>query len=453
MELNVSTPNFTAISQAIDWALIKNPFIAPRQFYNIMARYDSYALTYNTLVRELRKDGQAAQTLKSGHRAMFQDFVNQIKGQMERQRRLFADTPNFLQLNPCKPYALSTNRAEIKRRTGKDGSTAWRNIQRLHEAGIIILKENHGTRSNFELHMNPVFLLISDHSATTDAPVDFLQLASENRPSPEVLRAECTPFKKGKNSSNNKTIDVDNEYLKGIAHPGNGFTSLSRTDRNIDENTGELGAVGVDNQGHSSKTSSGAEEKERKPGGAAQTLEQQIAKARMLYAQWLVQYMQHVIFPNHKHYKAAILGATEYAEIYFHGCKTSQEFSNRQVMLLWRVDAAAKWAKRSGFDFSNIYLQSYLDMNNKTSGFVNTEKWWKSHVAKKAKEDQIRKHKSDYKKLSEAISRIDAVYLTRDLPLTAKEFGVAEQYVGKIIPYMLPKFYELTKYIRYDWYS
>ncbi len=453
MELNVSTPVFFSLSSATGSTLVKNPFIAPRQFHSIMARYDSYAHTLNGLVRELRREGQRRQTLKSGHRALFQDIVNQIKGQMERHRRLFADTPHFLQLNPLRPYVLTTNRAEIKRRTGKDGSTAWRNLERLQEAGVIVMKVNHGTRANFEIHINPVFLLISDYAAETDAPFDFLQLTTENQASPADLRAKCTPFEKSKNPSNNEIIDVDNANLKGIAHPGNGVTSLTRTDRNTDRNTGEHGTAGDDVQGHSSKVQAGTAEKEQVPAAPAPTNEERIAHVRRLYATWLVQYMQHVLFPNHRHYKAAIASATEYAEVYFTSCRTSQEFSHRQAMLMWRVDAAARWARRASFSFANIFLPTYLDLNNRTSGFVNTEKWWKAHLAKKAKEEKQRRYKSDTRKLSDTINRLDSTYLRGSLSQTVKEFLLAEQYVQKVIPHLLPEFYERTKYIRYDWYS
>lgn len=453
MELNVSTPFFGAFSHSPSLSFVKNPYISPRHFYSIMARYDSFAHTMNGLVRELRRDGQRVQTLKSGHRAMFQDIVNQIKGQMDRHRRLFADTPQFLQYSPFKPYVLTTNRAEIRRRTGKDGSTAWRNLQRLHEAGIIVLKVNHGTRANFELHINPAFLLISDYAAETDAPVDFLQLTSEKHDTPAPLRAKCTPFKKSKNSFNNEIMDVDTEQLNGIAHPGDGVTSLPRTHKNTNRNTGECGAGSCEMQGHSPKSSFANDEKEQVPGGAENSPEQQIAKARRLYATWLVQYMLQILFPNHTHYKAAIHSATDYAEHYFTGCRSSKEFSNRQVMLMWRVDAVAKWATRTKFSFANIFLPTYLDLNNKTCGFVNTEKWWKAYVEKKAKDEKKRKFKSDSRKLSDKINALDAVYLVGNLPQTVKEFLLAEQYVQKNIPHRLSDFYERTKYIRYDWYS
>ena len=426
------------------------PYIHPKAFHKIMERFDTYASAYNSLANEMRQQGaNHAQTLKSTHRALFQALVNIVKGKLEWKRKMFQGNNVIdLSIDANEPYILLTNNKEIGRRTGKDASTVYRNIQRLMDAGIILAKIGHGTRADYELHINPTFLLIDDYMQS--------QNAHEIEAAERGLAAKCKPIKNNKNILNNIIIPVNAVDKSGVGLAPNHLQENrqeqlqehGRTSKLLDE-------VQHENQSFSAKTQEKQEQET-----PAERYEKRLAKVeevKKLMATWFIQYMLQMLFPTHKHYKGAVLNALEYAaEVYYTGCKTVTELNNRQSVLLWRVDAAARWAKRTNFNFDNIYITTYLDINNRKSGFVNTLKWWKKHKDYQNKKRKLaidKKRKTDMQKLSAVINKLDAIYLQGNTKEVVKEYIRAESYMKRNIPHLANDFYHATTYIRENWYN
>lgn len=435
-----------------------------------MERFDTYCTVYNSAINQMRGEVSPSerhkyQTIKSVHRALFEDMVNQVKGQMNKFRGIFNGNSEFLGVNPCLPYILHTNRVVIGKRTGKDGATVWRNIQRLIEAGVIVRKVNHGPRSNFELHINPVFLLISDMENPENAPIELtgndFAMDTENGLFQGVSRAKCTPIEKDLNTFNNKINHVDTE-LEGVAS-NNQSGALLGTDMSIYLTKGKLSDFSSNgspkNEKNAQKIEGGGRCEVSKSLTYAEKLQKQdeaIARRIQLYSQWLVQLLIKTLFPNHKHFAGTIDKAVEFAAIYFTGCKTQVEFDNRMNCLMWRVDAAARWVKRTGFKFDNIFVHTYLDVNNKTSGFVNTAKWWKMYKERERKKEtaaNIKRLKSDRQKLMQAVNILDEAYLNLPTSKLVAKYREQEAYVKRNVPHLLPDFYKITDYVRKDRYQ
>lgn len=456
----ITTPLF-AEKNELTTGSVRIPFIANGSFRRIMERFDAFTEVYNKAVNTMRSEAEPKQrikyqTIKSVHRALFEDLVNQVKGQMAKQRHTFEDNERFLSINPCNPYVLSTNRVIIGKRTGKDGATVWRNIQRLIDAGVIVHKVNHGSRANFELHINPAFLLISDATNTDYVPIELSNNDCENTLFGAVLLAKCTPKEKDLNILNNIINDVENPHLEGVAS-----NPCTRADKSIYKSKGKLSDFDL--------IATNEEKKKPKNGGGEccevakavtyaekmQKNEENIARRIELYSQWLVQLLIKTIFPNHKHFQGAIDKAYEFAAIYFTGCKTAVEFDNRMTCLMWRVDAAARWINRTNYKMNNQFVHTYLDPGNKTTGFSNTLKWWNQHKTRERKREEVakaKKIKTDRMKLMQAVAIVDNAYINLSPSKLVAVYKEQEGYVKRNIPYLLPDFYSITEYVRNNRY-
>lgn len=403
-----------------------------RNFKGVMERYDSFAQSFNAIVREQRHQGdKTAQTLKSTHRSLFQDIVNQIMGQLRKVRSTFRDNPDLTQLDASQPFILSTNLVRTMKRTGKNKATVFRNLNRLIRAGVIMEKVNHGTRANFELYINPSFLLITDDLRT-----------SPDASTAPPLYANCNPIERHKNFVIDTIIpvnDVENSNMKGVCCAD----LLNETQTNIYTNTGELGEIDADTKAHSPKKGNSGEEShaqnELRPSLQSESLQNQ----RKLHANWFIAYMIKTLFPNHKHYPNALENAREYAaRVYLAECRTNKDFERAMACLLWRVDAAKRWSQRTGFSFENIYITAYLDVENKRSGFTNTQRWWKEHRQRQRRKEALHRRKTDLQKLQIQLRKLHE-------NLSVHTYFQAEQYVQKNIPHLLEQFYKATESIRY----
>lgn len=391
------------------------PTINGANFAEIMAYYDAYAANYNDTARQMRASGHNAQTLKSTHRALFADIVTQIKGQLNYFLASFADAPYLTEINDSKPFVLFTNNVRIGERTGKDKATIWRNLNRLTEAGVIVRQVSHGTRHDYELHINPDFLRFTDMAVSTQT------LASR-----ATLVAECRPIDNNKNNFKNTIMPVDNSD-RNTAREQNATGTFTGTER--------CSATGKASQVQESRAAA----------PKLSTMEQN----RRIYACWLVDYMLKILFPNHKHYPAAIENARIYAQKYFDGCATQAQFAARQRHLQWRVDAAARYIQRKRFDFSNIYITDYLDTDNHRCGFTVTKQWAEKAMSYEKMHTQAtenRRHKTDLQKLQAELRKLHQRYLQPDF--SVKDYIIAESYVTRNIPELHQLFYDETAYIR-----
>ena len=133
---------------------------------------------------------------------------------------MFKDTPELRLLEDSEVIVLSTNREAlswVENTLQINGNTVYRQLLRLIEAGVISKKVNHGSQMNFELFINPDFLLIRD-LITPDYKPTSKYLDTKNPKKEAFLNTTFTPehLTPEKEHSNNLNISVDNVILPTV---------------------------------------------------------------------------------------------------------------------------------------------------------------------------------------------------------------------------------------------
>ena len=459
--------------------MIQQPYINLRAHLGeMLRRYDEYTSGYNAYIEEQRKDiyakyveAQAAtdeqlepqygefQTLKPTHRAIFKDLI------MELGKRMLQNINNYEKVqaeqgkagmiipalrNPmCGDgfFVCSTNRYQLSKHSTKEESTIYRNIRRLMDAGIIREKVGHGQKSNFELHINADFLVVSDKSDPTYNP---LQNSAENA----AQRAFSVLGKFAKCKEDNILQEqLINKIYSATLDKVN-FPEADQTDSanaqngKIGENKPEIPAENSTESEHSiptTRTFTGTEvnatansqKRTFKPTGGLADLqnlknergidnvrvfakrepEQWHAFHRLSHAAYFVDYLIEriynrrgvVIIPE------ARIKAIEYAEQYyfpnplpthdkistgFRPCETLDQYSSRLAQLKWCIDAANRFAAKNNAYF--VLINKYIDLEN-ANGLKTTFQWLEK--AKKNDQDKTKhlKNIADLRKLHEQI--------------------------------------------------
>lgn len=232
-----------------DKYIISEPYIDPKDFFLHATVFETYMEAYNTEARERRKNGEKVQLLRGTHRETFFALVRMYSKQLKSDAMVFSDTPELMAKTIETLNHLYTNRLDYYNETRKDGSTFYRHLQRFLELGIITQKIWHGTRSNFELVLNPDFFLVRDAKNKAYRPESqWLQ----NALSQSGFNAKCTLLTISEmNKLKKEIMDVNNVDKESSINE----QSIREQDTNIETVKGEcLDNAGI-NQQHSSKTS------------------------------------------------------------------------------------------------------------------------------------------------------------------------------------------------------
>lgn len=397
--------------------LLQRPYINVNKHMTAMfKRFDARADEQARFIKATRDEflNNHWQPLKAAHRGLYADLIHLVKLAMNNRLTLMGKDTEYIPIfahDPEQPFSLFTNREELAKRSRKSESAIHRQLLRLEEAGIIMMRKFHGVNRNFELLINPEFIIISDLANLEFDPLLSKPENTQNKASKRGLRAKCSPYTNLQEPDNNKIMAVDSQEgaLRAEATPqtpqGAFFgipacrnnTTGDKTNINSNGNIGEntlsrdeclsffYRNSGVQTQvkewNKQGKTTLSLSDRiipPVAPAPHAEIIGKQHHKNTLLYTDWLIKYAISKLFSSHTHYRPAIAAAFEMvAAHYWNRCITSQDFENSFTIYRWRIDAAARYAARTNFNLSNIYLTTYFDPNNMNGcSFARTRSWY-----------------------------------------------------------------------------
>jgi len=459
--------------------MLELPYINSRaHLATMMLNYDVFAGTYNAAIKAKRAadpdNASDFQTLKPTHRALYKDLVFEIGKKMLQHIKNYqtintqqGNTGTFKLLsNPiCGDgiFVCSTNRYQLSKHNGKENSTIYRNILRLMEAGIITEKIGHGKKSNFELHINADFLIISDHANPAYNPLENVENDQKTAPAgsfaPGGKIAVCKEKKNVQEHLINKIYSAtagEGQFSKDqVSHVGKigedkpEIPAVNSTGSEIQPITGTL-------TGTTDMSTPALQTPFKPTGGRADVHNMLAAKGvdyvkvftkkdpkqwhafhRLSHAAYFVDYTIQAIYSKRgvEIFPPARIAAIEYAEKYyfpnpletdvktiFRPCETLDQYANRLDQLKWCVDAANRYAAKNNAYF--VLISKYIDIQNE-NGLKRTFTWWSN--AKKNFEDKA-KHLKNIKEMKMLHEKV------RELAEGRTTLMEAENYVESNIP-------------------
>lgn len=137
-------------------------------FHTQRQLYEEWIALYNENIRHIRHERKKLgyhpkyQLIKSAHLNFIHEVTRCIIEQLREENKTWA-YEGGVRLNPNAPYTLWINNTKLAARQNHSSyRTVWNHIQRLLDLNFILEKRFHGTRSDFELDINPEFLLFFD---------------------------------------------------------------------------------------------------------------------------------------------------------------------------------------------------------------------------------------------------------------------------------------------------
>lgn len=153
--------------------VIHKPFI---DFHRQRQLYEDWMEHHNARVKEVRQQNKGKQLptkyqlIKSNQLMFIYELTRLMIRQLSEENLTWA-SEGGMKLNPNVPYVLWTNNRELADQLGyRAEKTVWNHIERLKDLGFIVGKKNHGARSNYELHINPEFLVFFDEENPEKVP-------------------------------------------------------------------------------------------------------------------------------------------------------------------------------------------------------------------------------------------------------------------------------------------
>lgn len=325
---------------------------------------------YHQFAGEYNKDKPLGQQLRPQHSKMYARILTLMARHYYKRNELFKETPDFRQIDDSKPQELSTNRKAlswVEKTIQINGNTVYRQLLRLMDAGVIADKINHGSQMNFELLINPDFLLIKD-LINPDYHPESKYLENENTALKTSLNTSFTPehLTLEKELSNNLNIDVDKETLPAVR-----VEPVKEQERTKKKN------LGKEHWGISkSKTSNPNKIDERSQQLIRQwkEKEQQVAPAREPKlreyqkgaARWFFWYAINQLFEGRSINTAHLENTLAYAEQnYFTSCLSLKAIEHTRRIFQWRIDKAKRNIERHNINMQWIFPGQYLDINRK----------------------------------------------------------------------------------------
>lgn len=429
--------------------LLQNPFIATEKKY-----FAEYIQLWNNFIAEynLDADGESkplSKQLRGPHMQTYFQLVHIARKSVNRDNRYLSKT-GLNVINPQEAYSIRTTRGNLSRALGMSTDTAHRYLTRLEQAGVVTRK-GHGTRSPFELFINPDFLLIYDYQQENYLPGS-KYFRSENCENQTPLHANCTHIPLcTKEHSNNIIMPVDNSTDKNL--------SCVLSDLQNEHHRGSLPApIVLNNERNIRKqlkpiekskpiceglppVSAELEQKKEKSCAKKEKAEVDLQRLRKSFAARLYAIMIDLLFKNHSIYEAEKDNAILYIERYYMSQITSKRQAEQTLnQYRWRTEMAASYIRRRNYNFSNIYPCAYLDINNKT-GFSATKKWAKvsENEARRKRIARVANHKKliDTDKLDKIIEQFN------ERP-NLGTYKTCQTYVKKNIPHLFQEFIAAT---------
>ncbi len=405
--------------------LLYKPYIAVNHQYSII--WDRFTELYN-------EDKPKGEHLRTPHFDLFYLLVRllskQIKKDNETLRKDF-DNP----LNPNEPYPFYTNSAYLARlRRYASKKTIYNQLNRLQDAGVIT-KKGHGSYRNFEVIINPAFLLISDYAAPEYAPAapEFFKSGNQivakeqSKTLPMYLLLTDDPL--------NKKINAVETVEKKAAFLPSGET-VNETgvpfNRYPAEHNQSPAAAGKE------KEKKVAPKKEKESPAAKKWAGTHFSKdwwVNMFVEQFYAMLITY-IFSKHDIWEIEEQRTKERITEWFSGIKNPKQGVDWMNQAEWRMKAAARFYKAHNYDISNIFPDRYIDPENEY-GFARTAKWWEKHRRNRLrKEQELIKHRQNLEKHLKLQEKVKEYAQKMDIHTYRK----CEEYVKTIIPELMPQF-------------
>ena len=456
--------------------MLQLPYINTRaHLAKMMDNYDLFAQGYNHTIEEQRaanpKTKEAYQTLKPTHRALYKDLILEMGKKMlqhiKNYNRINAEQGNagtfaLLSSGICGDgvFICSTNRYQLSKHNAKELSTIYRNIKRLMEAGLISRKVGHGTKKNFELHINADFLIVSDYANNAYNPL-------ESAPTKDFSLlgkiAKCKEKKNVQEHLINKiySAPLDKDNFSDETQSKNPPVAHGKIGEVAPAAINSIGSVLAPTSGTVTGTrelqTAGPQSKTRQePGGRAGVQRMIQAKGidfvqafvkkdpaqwhgfhRLSHAAYFVDYLIQAIYAKRgvEIFPATRIVAIEYVEKFyfpnplekdvktiFQPCQTIDQYAFRLEQLKWCVDAANRYAAKNGAYF--VLISKYLDITNE-NGLKRTFGWWKNKTQNEADKALHLKNIKEMKQLHQ---------ITREVAEGKTTLMEAENYVENVIP-------------------
>ena len=428
--------------------------------YNIDLRKTfKVATIYSDLYNE--RQPNTSLKIKSTADKLLIYLFKQCRSQIDRDYQNYKN----ITIDTNESFVLYTNTTRIAKHLRISKNTVRNNIKRLINAGFIKSKTLHGRFKDYELHINPVFLFIYsvDNPKIRNFSHDFeiavnqafknneTQILSQYILSQELLNNILITV-----SGVDKSNDVINESktqeqqelikdkinnlakqigtLQQLNKSKNFFPDLTsaNTDKNFvtSKNKSSISiSTGVPEQ--KKEKSSAKKEKKTGPEQQAKNFEQY----KKQIAIWIVSYAIALLWKGRTIFASEFEQTVDYVyRIYLNSSTTYKRLDQRKAEFKWRLEAAHRYTQRKDFTIS-VYPRKYFDVNNKTSGFIQTRQWFLENLRYRIKKKKTNQKLSDEQKLNAAIR----LYAKNP---ALSEFKKQEQYVLSNIPHLIDSFYQ-----------
>lgn len=402
---------------------------------------------FHQFAGEYNKDKSLGEQLRPQHSKLFTRVLTLLSRHFYKQNELFKDTPEFRVIEDDVPLKLSTNRKAlswVENTIQINGNTVYRQLLRLMDAGVISDKINHGSQMNFELLINPEFLLITDLTNPDYVPSSKFLMDGKTKEK-ALLNTSFTPepLTPEKELSNNSNITVDKVSLPAVRD------GLVIEQERAGKKNFEKEHWGISQNQTGNKT--GIDEKSREFIEKWKEKEQQVAPARESKlreyqkgaARWFFWYTLNQLFEGRSINTAHLENTLSYVEqYYFSNCLSLKAIEHTRRMYQWRIAKAKRNIERHNVNMQWIFPGQYLDLNRKGinpqtgkpfMSFANTASWPQKfeHLQRKKKHEQ---HKSrDFDLLNKQLR----LYLNNP---NLNQFRRCEAYVKKNIPHLMGHF-------------
>ena len=402
---------------------------------------------YHQFVGEYNKDKPLCEQLRPQHSKLFTRVLTLLSRQYYKRNELFRDTSELRQIDDSKPSELATNRKAlswVEKTLQINGNTVYRQLLRLISAGVISEKINHGSQMNFELLINPDFLLIKDLINPEYHPTSKF-LNTENTPKQTSLNTSFTPehLTPEKELSNNSIIKVDKESLPAVRDEFVKEQERTQKESFEKEHWGISQSKNSNSKEIDKKSQLLIHQWKEKDQQVAPARESKLREYQKGAARWFFWYTLDQLFEGRSINAAHLENTMAYVEQnYFINCPSIKAVENTRRLYQWRINKAKRNIVRHNISMQWIFPGQYLSLNRKGinpktgkpyMSFVNTASWPKKfeHLQKKKQSNIIQKN--DYDKLNIQLR----LYVNNP---NLNQFRRCEAYVKKNIPHLMYQF-------------
>ncbi len=418
-------------------AILKYPVL---DFKSSLEAFHQFAGGYN-------KDKPLCKQLRPQHSKLFARILTLLSRHFYKRNELFQDTPGLRDIDDSEPVRLSTNRKAlswVENTIQINGNTVYRQLLRLIGAGAITKKINHGSQMNFELFINPDFLLINDITNPEYKPSSKYSKA-EKKAAPTSLNTSFTPvhLTLEKELFNNSNIAVDKETFPAVRDES--IKGQERTPKkNFEKEHWGISQTWHENQTRMDEKSRLAIQKwVKKEQKATPAPESKLREYQKGAARWFFWYTLNQLFEGRSINTSHLENTLAYVEqFYFTNCLSLKTIENTRKIYKWRIDKAKRMIARHNINMQWIFPGQYLDLNRKGNNpqtgkpymsFVYTATWPQKfeHLQRKKKSEQQKNKELDQ------LHKLFRLYL--DNPGLV-QFRRCEAYVKKNIPHLMGHF-------------